>query len=331
MASQSPKQKPASAVHIPQRKSSERILAEAIHAAEELGEPALLHELAAKLDPDDLTHEQWRLVATTAIENRNITALWRAGKEIDFTETLPISYAGQGDSLVSPEDGWLALALSSDADIFEYLRAAGSPTQPEDGEPLLIVACKFNADPAVFDAALDISDVNAVDENGRTPLMWLALSGSTKNARALLRAGVDANLLDDEKRSALFYALHLDHRAPEDVRIFVSDVARSSNPALLCGDGMTAIEVAAAKARWAMIDVLCSVWGVAAAEEAARATMKTLMPHAAQLLAVSEEQDDLRHAMRADTSAQPSAAIEAGAPSATKTHHAQKAKDALRI
>src|SRR5471032_2894263 len=154
MANQLSKKKSAAAADYACPKSSERILAAAIHAAEDLGDSALLLELAIELESGDLTQEQWELVATAAIHDCNLPALARAGKEIDFGNSRPNRFAVHEDSLVSAEDGWLAAAITSNVEIFEYLRAAGCPTQIEDSDSLLHVACQFNADPAVFDAVL---------------------------------------------------------------------------------------------------------------------------------------------------------------------------------
>ena len=57
---------------------------------------------------------------------------------------------------------------------------------------------------ALLDAG---SDVNAVDADGRTPLMLATISGHEDVAQLMMqRAGCDVNVVDNTQRTSLFYA-----------------------------------------------------------------------------------------------------------------------------
>ena len=50
------------------------------------------------------------------------------------------------------------------------------------------------------------ADVNAIDNNGRTALIWAAFSGCTEMAKLLISAGADVNIKDNNGETALIWA-----------------------------------------------------------------------------------------------------------------------------
>ena len=52
------------------------------------------------------------------------------------------------------------------------------------------------------------ADVNAVDQYGKTALMWGAMLGNPENVKVLLDAGTDVNARDKYGTTALMLALH---------------------------------------------------------------------------------------------------------------------------
>lgn len=104
---------------------------------------------------------------------------------------------------------------------------------PESGQTVPGIALSFHK--AALDG--DITTVRQVlsgsinidtlDEDGRTPLMYAAFNGHTDIARILIEKGADVNLTDPNKRTALMFAssgpfletlrLLLEHNADPDL------------------------------------------------------------------------------------------------------------------
>lgn len=76
-------------------------------------------------------------------------------------------------------------------------------------------------------------DPNAVDAQGRTPLVWASREGHTEVVEYLLSVGADASHRDLEERTALYYAQSRNH--PETARALAS--LRASSTLLLGSTG----------------------------------------------------------------------------------------------
>ena len=95
------------------------------------------------------------------------------------------------------------------------------------------------------------TDVNAQDENGRTPLHYTATNGESGLAEMLIAAGADVNIRDDDGNTPLHLA----------ARNSFADIAEmllenGADPGVENGEGNTAFDIAEEIDSADMIDLL---------------------------------------------------------------------------
>jgi len=117
-----------------------------------------------------------------------------------------------------------AAALSSAAtfghvDVVQALIAAGASARGTEASGInllhwVVIADRPDVIPALIGAGVPL---NATDQNGYTPLMYAASIdfGDTRSLTALLRAGADPNIRNNEGRTAREQAHHYGHAALE--------------------------------------------------------------------------------------------------------------------
>lgn len=90
--------------------------------------------------------------------------------------------------------------------------------------------------PAAKQAIADGADINVLDENDQTPLMWAADENSPKCIDLLLKAGADANLADSEGNTAL-HCLHFYKEVPNALAALKLLLDADANPNAQCNIG----------------------------------------------------------------------------------------------
>lgn len=73
-------------------------------------------------------------------------------------------------------------------------------------ETALLAATEKNETNTVISLLKQGANINATDNQGRTPLMIATYKNDVKTAKALIEAGADVNIQDDMKNNPFLYA-----------------------------------------------------------------------------------------------------------------------------
>ncbi|MGB3289804.1 MAG: ankyrin repeat domain-containing protein, partial [Burkholderiaceae bacterium] len=147
-----------------------------------------------------------------------------------------LSVAGHA---ANPSDWWVDIANDRAGDIKTLLARGANPNElSPKGQPAIMQAVRDGAW-KVFDvlAAYRKTDLNIVNANQETPLMYLAVVGETKRAQDLIRRGAQVNRLG---WTPLQYAASKGHL--DMVKMLVANKATVNAPG---PDGTTALMMAA--------------------------------------------------------------------------------------
>ena len=127
---------------------------------------------------------------------------------VDVAEALLTAGA---DPRLEMFDGTTALGCAARADspeLIGLLIKHGAKVDSPRAPPL--VAAAGNGNMAALQALIDAgADVNAMDGNGRTPLMWAAVGSSEEAARFLLASGANPNTRSTEGKLAADYTTNV--------------------------------------------------------------------------------------------------------------------------
>ena len=197
--------------------------------------PARLVELERDIEVTVYSH-QWVHAVDDLKDNGNV--MWDAqmGGKRGFTNLMQVSaidsvpsirqLLGAGANLnAQDESGWTSLMVASalcNAGAVNTLLEAGAPPDIHDsnGDTALIgvAAIRYpcKEQPAIFRVLVAKgADINAINSEGQTALIWAARCGNPDAVRVLIEAGAQINLRDKSGLSALDYAkTNLRNRGP---------------------------------------------------------------------------------------------------------------------
>ena len=189
-----------------------------------------------------------KLVTATTVDAEGITALhWAAiNNRHDISEYLLKSGAdinAVGGQLVAPPLHWAARQghLSMMALLVRY--NANPHLLDRTNTSILHIGAQFGFPLVVLYAASLGVNVNGLDNDGRTALMWAVFKGFSEDAtRILLRFGANVHIVDATGNSALHWAAHQRHGASCDLLI-----KAGADVELKDAQGSTASEIAGSK------------------------------------------------------------------------------------
>ena len=93
------------------------------------------------------------------------------------------------------------------------------------------------------------ADINVVDEDGSTPLMWASLKLHTECVAEMLRLGADARRVDNDGWTALHWVAQAVDRGGDGGGVVRQLVAAGCDAAVRDNDGRTAVELARTRHR----------------------------------------------------------------------------------
>ena len=93
----------------------------------------------------------------------------------------------------------------------------GNSVEREQGLLPIHIAASSISDPKELTPYIDNVNVNSVDSNGRTALIYAAMKGSTELVSFLIKKGALPNWTDRDDKSALLYAFDGDHTSTIDL------------------------------------------------------------------------------------------------------------------
>ena len=108
---------------------------------------------------------------------------------------------------------FLLLAEKQQFPVIFVLKMGCFQSTASRGEGQLLNAVKRGDEPGVLAALSEGADVNVVDKNGSTALMWAANNGHEACVRILLENGADVNAVNKDGQTALMYAANEGHEA----------------------------------------------------------------------------------------------------------------------
>ena len=143
------------------------------------------------------------------------------------------------------------------------------------GRSALMAAC-LAGNREIVDALLEAgADADARDDHGVTPMMEAARAGANAVLRALAQRGADAAARDGAGRSALLIACQSSRANAETVALLLELGVPREQPD---GEGRTALEVAIASGRWALVAVLDPAYPLPASVTAELDAERTDLP-----------------------------------------------------
>ena len=236
--------------------------------------------LARQCAPGDLSDDEWRFVASLAVSEGLRADLKMAASRCDISQALPLARAPK------ETDGFIHHSLLHYAATHEreaiwelapvLLKAGADPlARDKKGRTILMALAYGSSSPAQLDQLLPVSDVNAQDDKGLTPLMFCVKSiyaGSPENMQSLLAAGANANLIDENGDTALMMAVR--GRSFDRVQI----LAGKTDLSIQNKKGETAASLAIERGKMEILDELCAQMTPEQAAEAGRMTLRALLP-----------------------------------------------------
>ncbi len=168
-------------------------------------------------------------------------------------EIVKLLLAKGADVNLVDYDGDTALSLTSDSEIEGLLRAAGAIDMQEQLAKVSAILAKMKGKRGVTEmqALVDTGNINKMDEEGRTSLMWAARYGYLDIVNILIECGVNVSMGDVDGNTSLMRASYNGHLDVVKALIAAGVDLESKDD-----DGMTALGLAYKFNRSASADLL---------------------------------------------------------------------------